>query len=205
MRDEWAWAKRRELRMHLSTPFIHHSSYIQKFSWNNGQALIINTWIFVRGIYVFRGREVVTVSLKWPKSHLHSRLSWSIFREVWWLRVVHRASCFKWRRNMVMGWSSLLLSHFISDWLSVKTRKHRLLVLLWLRALYLRSLWQKWIRRGRGGPGKRKGGGGGRNRWQLAANVIATPLALVPPSWHLFSIYTISFLFLWSYFFVFLG
>lgn len=70
------------------------------------------------------------------------------------------------------------------------------LVLLWLRALYLRSLWQKWIRRGRGGPGKRKGGGGGRNRWQLAANVIATPLALVPPSWHLFSIYTISFLFL---------
>lgn len=35
-----------------------------------------------------------------------------------------------------------------------------------------------------------------RRKKPLAANVIATPLASVPPSWHLFSIYTISFLFL---------
>ena len=194
MRDEWAWAKRRELRMHLSTPFIHHLSYIQKFSWNNGQALIINTWIFVRGIYVFRGREVVTVSLKWPKSHLHSHLSWSIFREVWWLCVVHRASCFKWRRNIVMGWSSLLVSHFISDWLSVTTRRHRLPGPALSKGLVFKESMTEMNQKGEERHWKEKGRR--RRKKPLAANVIATPLALVPPSWHLFSIYTISFLFL---------
>jgi hypothetical protein len=61
-----------------------------------------------------------------------------------------------------------------------------------------------------GGGGAGEGGGGARGAegtggaWEhgeegkrpLIVNVITTRLALIPPSWHLFSIYAISFLFL---------